>query len=182
MLAATFTRKAAGEILERLLKKLAEAAQNEAAATALYSRLEVPLPSQPEDELARQLQRLCSALNEVAISTIDAFFGTLLRCYRHELGLPEEIRVLDEEEPAAEALQEEAVRRLLTRTPEEQLRPLLAGLHKQDAQRSLQGNLLKNFDKAHAVFVTSRPEAWEPGYELRAELNANGLQSLLDRS
>src|SRR5438094_1628729 len=48
ILATTFTRKAAGEILERVMRRLAEAAADSRKAAQLSSDLGVPVGPQPD--------------------------------------------------------------------------------------------------------------------------------------
>lgn len=85
VLAATFTRKAAGEILERLLVRLAEACLDPEAR----NRLAVDLGGAPltPAEANGLLGVVVDSLDRVQVSTLDAFFHRMLLGFRVELGM-----------------------------------------------------------------------------------------------
>lgn len=99
ILAVTFTRKAAGEVLERVLRRLAQAGRSEEAAAELGGEIGV-LGLSRQDAL-RMLATVCRSLHRVAISTIDSFFYRMASCFRHELGVPPRATVVDKDDPLA---------------------------------------------------------------------------------
>ena len=86
ILATTFTRKAAGEILDRVVVRLAEAALNEPARRELAKWLSSPSLSQ--DRCHQLLQVLIRQLHRLKICTLDSFFAQLAGSFSLELGLP----------------------------------------------------------------------------------------------
>ena len=86
VLATTFTRKAAGEILERLLVRLAEGASDPAKARELGRDAHASL-TRPE-ECRGLLGRLLTDLHQMNVGTLDAFFVRVARSFYLELGLP----------------------------------------------------------------------------------------------
>lgn len=86
--AATFARKAAGEILARVLARLAAAADptTPAATTTLAAALH--RPSADSAFFRDLLVRVTSQLDRLAVGTLDSFFVTCADAARFELGLP----------------------------------------------------------------------------------------------
>lgn len=81
ILATTFTRKAAGEILGRVLTRLASAALDAGECSKLSTAIEHPLA--PSDA-ARLLRAVVEELPRIAVLTIDAFFARLVSAYALE--------------------------------------------------------------------------------------------------
>jgi ATP-dependent exoDNAse (exonuclease V) beta subunit len=176
MLATTFTRKAAGEILGRVLKRLAEACETDEKCAQLAGDLS--LANFDRDKANEHLLRLCRALHQVSISTIDSFFGQLLRGFRPELGLPPDFRILDEKSPEMERLRHEALRQMLASEERETLIERLDGLQKGDVKRSVVTSLSDWFESAHELFESAELEAWSTP-ALGAVLDAAHLERVI---
>ena len=99
ILATTFTRKAAGEIAERVLRRLAEAASDDAALAAVAE--ETGLPDLSAEDVAGKLVEFVRSLHRVRIGTLDAFFARLATAYTLELNLPPGWRMLEDAERTA---------------------------------------------------------------------------------
>jgi ATP-dependent helicase/nuclease subunit A len=144
ILATTFTRKAAGEILERLLLRLAEASRDSDAAARLATEVAYPGVSHsgPVDQgtLRELLERLCGSLHRLQVSTLDAFFHRATALFRHELRLPRFARIASVADPMLEPLRLRALQAALSATSGEDLDTLvelLGRLYRGDAQRSV---------------------------------------------
>ncbi len=100
ILALTFTRVAAGEMLERIIVLLAEAARSAGGAQTLSNRLqaETPLSCAAAGEL---LGRVLAHLPRLRIATLDSFFLQIVRCFALELGWPLSVQPMDEADEAA---------------------------------------------------------------------------------
>ncbi len=101
VLASSFTRKAAGQILDRVLERMAAAALDPGRARELgqYATLDPgrPAPSDP-DGWAEILARVARDLNRLNVSTLDAFMVGAASSFETELGLPTGWRIADEAE------------------------------------------------------------------------------------
>ena len=85
LLASTFTRKAAGEILERVLVRLAQGASDPEKARELGREAHPSLTT--SEECRRLLGRLLVDLHRMSVDTLDAFFVRVARSFFQELGL-----------------------------------------------------------------------------------------------
>ena len=86
IVAATFSRKAAGEILERILTRLARASLSAEAGARLAAELGQPgLTAESAGELLCSLAR---SLHRLRVCTLDSLFGDVARGFGPELGLP----------------------------------------------------------------------------------------------
>ena len=96
ILATTFTRTAAGEILDRVLRLLAEAVLSEERRKYLAGQLGLALS--PE-HCERLLASLARTVDRLAISTMDAFFAQIAKAFAGQLGLaPDWQMAVDEAE------------------------------------------------------------------------------------
>ncbi len=111
--ALTFTRAAAGEFLEKILLKLAEASSSEGGAKLLSAQLaEIGAPKNlGMGDFLALLRKIVSGLPRLSLSTIDAFEMRLLSAFASELGISGPIRVLDSF--AEEKLRADILRRML---------------------------------------------------------------------
>lgn len=157
ILATTFTRKAAGEILERVLSRLAQAA-DESRAVSPLSYQSTGERSTLSPNFSALLRSLLQNLHRARISTLDSFAISLAESFSLELGLPAGWSI--GEEADEQALRREALERLLEGQPEfiGMLFPLLS---KGEAKRSIQGALQEAIDTHYEIFRGSKRAAWE---------------------
>ena len=157
ILATTFTRKAAGEILDRVLARLAAAAGGGKELATLNQEAGTDLPLGTEDA-RRLLRSAVLALDRFQVRTLDSYFIRLAKLFDLELGLPPDWRVVDEledEEQRAEALME-----VLERADPGSLIELLRELQLGGAQRSVHDRSLKLLRQTYATLAESTAEAW----------------------
>jgi ATP-dependent helicase/nuclease subunit A len=83
IMALTFTRKAAGEFLDSLVGKLAEAIRDPKKAAKLREEMELPADA----DFAKILGRVIRSLPEMKLATIDSFFARVVRAFQYELGI-----------------------------------------------------------------------------------------------
>ena len=113
ILALTFTRKAAGEFLRKLLEKLATGAEKKGEAQKFFERRRVSAKESGLEELARHyaneakrpeseqreefrkaLRKVTDDLDRLEMGTLDSFLFRMVRGFAPELGLNREVRAL----------------------------------------------------------------------------------------
>lgn len=106
IVALTFTRKAAGEILSRILTRLAQAAKDDKGFAQLNLQLaEGGLPGFSSHAAAQAaLRTLVQALPRLRIGTLDSFFLQILRQFRLEYGMASDPAIAQEALTAQEDL------------------------------------------------------------------------------
>ena len=156
ILASTFTRKAAGEILGRILLRLAEAATDEAKRAGLQATLGTETLTREECLIA--LAGMVRRLHRLRIGTLDSFFAQLAGSFALDIGLPPGWRIADEHEDAA--LRAEAMDAVLNNEDPRGLLTLLHALTGGETTRSLDREVRKKIDALYAVYRESSRDAW----------------------
>ncbi len=159
ILATTFTRKAAGEILERILTRLASAATSDKAAQELAEGL---LDDTLDTVAAKQmLVRLCATLHRVSVSTIDSFFNRVAQMFRHELRLPPDPTIAGDDDPMVIQLRARAIEAMLSDDDTQTLVSLLRRLHHDDARRSVTEAIDEIVKRLYETYRMTEAQAWD---------------------
>jgi ATP-dependent exoDNAse (exonuclease V) beta subunit len=156
ILATTFTRKAAAEILDRVLERLARAASNADAAAELAKQIQTD--DNTPHAFAALLRRLLRNLHRVRIGTLDSFYIALASSFSLELGLPPGWTICEEADD--EALHGDALELLLDQQADD-IRKLVPVLSKGDTTRSVQEDLLEVIRVHYEAFRGSEQPAWQ---------------------
>ena len=168
ILATTFTRKAAGEILERILGRLAKAATDEKTATDLAGELagtsdatsqDRPARTIASDEAAGLLHDFVADLHQVRVGTLDAFFARIGQSYAMELGLPPGWRIANDAELTAMKLR--AIDRTLAGLDDSEATELLTMLDKGSTRRGITRNLVAVIDTLREATLEAERNAWD---------------------
>jgi ATP-dependent helicase/nuclease subunit A len=156
ILAATFTRKAAGEILERILLTLAHAASDGRKCAELGYAIDAPklTPARCVELLARLTRRL----HRLQVGTLDSFFARLAASFSLELELPPGWRILEDLDAAR--LRSAAIESLLESSSEADLARLLRLMTKGTAARSVSELIDATVKNARELFLETTAEAW----------------------
>lgn len=159
ILATTFTKKAAGEIRERVFTRLTAAAMDAKAAGSLAD--EIGLSGALELADARRILRdLCRSLQGASIGTLDSYFNRVAMCFRHELGIPSTPMIADERDPMISALRAQAVDSMLASEDIETMASLLRDLHAGGAKRSVGTYLESILGAMYARYRETDEAAW----------------------
>jgi ATP-dependent exoDNAse (exonuclease V) beta subunit len=94
VLATTFTRAAASEILERVLRRLAEAVVSERETERLLA--DIKRPDLHRADLVRLLESVCRLMPQLQVGTIDGLFTRIIRVMGLELAFPHAWSIADE--------------------------------------------------------------------------------------
>lgn len=169
VLATTFTRKAAGEILGRVLLRMANAAADPDECQKLAGFLSGTLDSSQVTQ-ARALDLLVSVtrqLHRMRVCTLDSFFQQVARSLTLELGLSPGWSIVDEH--VDRDLRQQATDAVLAQQmprDAQRLMQMLARGHSKRSVRDLIDDTVKNF---HELFLLTGSDAWhqiQPGRRL----------------
>ena len=153
ILATTFSRKGAGEILDRIIRRLSDAALCDTAAVNLGSEIGVSID---RPLAATTLQQLLGNLHRLEVSTLDSFFNRVAKAFSLEIGLPPTWDIVDEQKIAL--LQDEAIQQVLQ---DDAVLDLLHMLSKGEASRRVASMIRDTVRYAYLIFRESGPEAWD---------------------
>lgn len=159
IVALTFTRKAAGEFFDEILKKLARAAGDADAARRLAR--DVGSPDVGPDRFLELLRAMIDAMPRLRLGTFDGFFARIAKNFPLELGLAGEFELLE----AHDALIEQrrvlagmfAHRRALSEAQQDFIEAFKLATFGQDEKRL--GDKLARFIEAHQEAYLDAPAA-----------------------
>jgi ATP-dependent helicase/nuclease subunit A len=157
VLATTFTRKAAGEILDRVLSRLATAADSGQHCGELAQF--VGDGSLTPARALELLARLVRNLHRLRISTLDSFFAQIAVTFSLELGLPPGWRIVEESTDAR--LRTEAIQAVLGGGAPGDTLALLHLLTKGEATRTVSEQVRSLVNSLHGLYLEAPPDAWK---------------------
>jgi ATP-dependent exoDNAse (exonuclease V) beta subunit len=127
IIALTFTRKAAGEFLTKLITRLREAAADPEKAKKLSTDIGMEIDSTLCLAIIREL---LADLGRMQLTTFDGFFSSVVSSFPQDLGLADSPRLLD---PSAEKLMgTKALRSALAKLPSADRESLIHALMERD--------------------------------------------------
>ncbi|MBM3494728.1 MAG: hypothetical protein FJX72_10505, partial [Armatimonadetes bacterium] len=159
ILATTFTRKAAGEILGRIIRKLADATTDTPAALRLGSEVRHAVPDRAPNWGAL-LAVCCRSLHHLNVSTIDSLFVRLLSGFMLEAGLASVPALTDARSPDAERLRASALSQVLAHLPHPEALRILDDLNGGKSKRSVVPRLEQTILGLYEVARSAPHEAW----------------------
>ncbi len=162
IVALTFTRKAAGEFADAILKKLADAVDDPKKAQILRASI-----GDPNADFLLILEKVIQKLPRLTLGTMDMFFGKIVRSFQYELGLAGGTYELIQGE-LAEVLKEQILIQIL----EQGVPGLADGNLKQMIRSSTEGAaavrvlrpLHEYIERWHGAFLERGNIEWGPEY------------------
>src|SRR5260221_8589435 len=162
ILTATFTRSAAGEIIDRILGVIANAMLDPKKRQELCT--ELGAADLGEKDCASLLRSLVTALHRLRVCTLDSFLVRSAQAFSTELGLPARWTILDDAADQSACL--EAVDQILTEksgNPADfaQMLDLIIMLNQQRLPLQVRDRLVTHLKGAEPALSAGPPEAWE---------------------
>lgn len=173
ILATTFTRKAAGEIKGRILRRIAEAALDPKASAILAADIHVD----SNFDWSNLLVQLTRNLHRLAIGTLDSYFSQLAGCFNLELGLPIGWSIVAEDQSAA--LTQDAIQAVIADDPQ-RVATIVRHLAKGKIKRSISREMRETIVALRSLFLDSSREAWHRIGRLE-ELKPDYLEATLEK-
>lgn len=159
VLATTFTRKAAGEILTRVLVTLGQAADPENPKALASLRDQVGLPGLPRHVCGNLFHRLLRNVHRLRICTLDSLFSQLARALPFELGLPPGWRLTDEVEEVW--LRQVAVGNMIDSLKPAEIESLISMLGRGDIKRNIARELITVVETTYTMARQAGREVWD---------------------
>jgi len=155
ILATTFTRKAAGEIRERLFLRLAEACLNQEEAESLSDF--IGAACHDTNFYESLLQELIKNQHRLRVCTLDSLCIQIASSFSYELGLPAGWGIMDES--VNREIVTETVQNLLEQE-EGELLDLIRLLNAGDFSRSVSHQIYEAVIALHELYRQTDREAW----------------------
>ncbi len=159
ILAATFARKAAGEILDRVVLRLAEAARdsNKLTELAAFLREENPASRLDPGGCLDVLAKIIRNLHRLRISTLDSFFVQIAGSFGWELGLPPGWSIVDE--VTDQRLRSLAIQEVLSEDNVSEVLTLLHLLNKGEVSRSVSDQIRRVANELYNLYRETTPDS-----------------------
>jgi len=173
ILATTFTRKAAGEILSRVFQRLSRAAVSEQDAKSLSNELGF---SVTQKKCADVLMEVVRNQHRLSICTMDSFCVKIAQTFGLELGLPPAWRIMDRDDEDR-TLRDDAILELFSGLDADELAPMIRVLAHDTLRRAVHAEVHKRVTQLYDLFLRCDANAW--GLPHTHEVTDDELKAIL---
>ena len=156
ILATTFTRKAAGEILGRVLLRLALAAEDSRVTEDLRQSLGTSRVTQ--QSALQLLVEVTRDLHRMRVCTLDSFFQRVARSLTLELGLQPGWSIIDEH--VDRELRQQAIDAVLSQHVSRDAQQLMQILARGRSKRSVRDLIDETVTQFYELFLLTDQAAW----------------------
>jgi len=163
ILASTFTRLASGQIRDRILLRLIEAAESDETRAELASFLQCK--ELAREDVLKLLRSFVNDLHRSHIQTLDSWFISILRTFALELGLPLSCTIADDAQ--MEQVRQDAIRQLLDDRRPQALVNLLRHLTQGTSGRPVVDTIDQVVRDLYGIYQETTDDAWEMIPKLR---------------
>jgi ATP-dependent exoDNAse (exonuclease V) beta subunit len=185
IVASTFTRKAAGEITDRILNRLANALSGNVSEFNNLRNLmpeEVKAKSKNQDyinkRLFNSLAKLVRNLYKVRICTLDSFFSRIASTFFLELGFPSGWSIISEND--FEKIINTAIHNVLENSEKNNARKIMLAIQQGDQDINVTKKLRELSHELLPLVRNSSPQAWDNSELLSKELEPNEITAAID--
>ncbi len=157
ILATTFTRKAAGEIMQRVLQRLALGCIDQRKRDEMAEHL--PDVEVTAASCLATLRRVTASIHRLRVSTLDSFFAQVAKTFSLDMGLPAGWTAMDPvSEPHA---QSQAIAELLDNHDRKTLIDLVRMLAKGESTRKVSDEIRTTVAHGYSIYRSTTEEAWD---------------------
>ena len=179
ILATTFTRKAASEILDRVLLRLAQAAMDDSKLQELATSIRGPGGAGAAVDIPdraaclKLLGQLLRSLHRFRVGTLDSFFMQVARCFAGELDLSPGWTIADA--PLELRLHAQALDALLSGEKPGRMAATLLDMGRGEARKAVHGSLLGKISLLLTLQRQVDPQVSDPWTPVFADLPAGAV-------
>ena len=160
-LAVTFTKNAAGEILERIIKLLVNAYFLPSEKKSFEAKIGFAVE---KSQIQKWLIEIITHLPRISISTIDSFFYQIVSCYPLELGLNSAPDIV--QGYVDKKIQKKVLKQLISRAKAAKdflssLKILIQAISKGKESRKLSVIIEETIKDTYSIFLDSKQGAWD---------------------
>jgi len=171
-LASTFTRKAAGEITDRIFTKFADIALDAGTRKQLRENNALQFPNELE-EIRKRLADLAKNMYRMRVGTLDSYFNKIASAFSLELGLPPGWSILSD--PDYKRLLVEAVREVFEESDHNGAKRLMHLLQKGQSEATIIDNLVGLAMEVLPIVRETKSDVWEHDVPGRLQELTSGM-------
>ncbi len=162
ILALTFTRLAAGEMLGRILERLSSAVLYDDKRKQLINQL--GKENYTNTDFAVLLKSIVEKLNCLRIATLDSFFVELVKCFAPELGVDFNLQLTDDFSESV--LQTKALEQIYLAARKDkkyfnELKITFDKLTQQKEESNIELQFVNGIETGYNLFLRTKKAAWE---------------------